>query len=99
MFGAEGTEIYAFQIEHADQAALQRQRNNQLGTHALAVWKFHVARILANVIHAKRLALTGCVTGDALVKRYAKPRWNRFAEVHGKNDFELRGLFPSTASR
>jgi hypothetical protein len=44
-------------------------------------------------MHAKRLAPTGCVAGDALVKRYAKPRWNRFAEVRGKNDFELRGLF------
>src|SRR5580704_804711 len=79
VFGAECFELGALQVQHAYQAALQQQRDYQLGADALAIGKFHVARIAANIVHANGFAFTGGETGYAFVQGNADARANGFA--------------------
>jgi hypothetical protein len=64
VFDCEGIQVCAFQIEHADEPVLKQQRNHQLRSNAIAMRKFNVTLVQANVIDARGQPVTRGVSRD-----------------------------------
>ena len=96
VLGGKGMRLNAFEVENADQAVAQQERDNQFrangngigGTAAIA----DIAGIQTDVTDAQGAALAGGRAGDAFVERDAKARGDGVFVVHGEDAFEKLGL-------
>ena len=68
LFG-KGVGVGAFQVEHADEAVLQKQWHHKFGAHGQIGIALDVARVVERVGNAQGAALACGGSGDALVER------------------------------
>ena len=91
--GGERIGASAFEVQDADKAIFDKERDDQFGADIFAVRKFDIARVLADIVHADNFAMAGGVARDAFKKRNAQANGESFFVLDAEDAFELGGLF------
>jgi hypothetical protein len=90
VFGGEGVQIGALQVEYADETILKQERNDQFRTDSVAVGEFHIPLVQADVAHADGAPVARGMAGNAFKKRKGQINVDSFFVMLGKNTFQLR---------